>query len=142
MKKAILLISVFTILSCASDRNVPRNAMLHSEELETIAGKIFPLFDYEIEIGENYLDSLPLTKKEIRLLKYKLKCPEIYINYDEKPNENIDSLVVFKSGGYWAKQRQVIIDMRKKPRTTLPCDCPAIKNRTYYKTDKAIIPIS
>ncbi|WP_330443555.1 hypothetical protein [Flavobacterium sp. C4GT6] len=142
MKKVISLIAVFILVSCASDRNVPRNAMIHSEELETIANKIFPLFDYEIEIGENYLDSLPLTKKEIRLLKYKLKCPEIYINYDEKPDENIDSLVVFKSGGYWVKQRQVIIDMRKKPRTTLPCDCSAIKNRTYYKTDKAIIPIS
>lgn len=139
--RKVLILTGFLFISCATDKNVHLNAFKHANELETIAGKIYPLFDHEMDVSMAFLDSLPLTKNEKRLVKRKLKSEVIYVNYAENIDKNIDSIVVFRSGGVWQRMRGVIVDMRKEPRDSLPCNCPAINNRVYFKTEKADIPL-
>jgi len=142
MKKVLILILCVVLnFGCATEKRTVDTVMMHDEAIEAIAKKLFKRHFTETLYTTNELSG-DLTKKELRLLKNKLRCEKIYLFYNPAETPNADSLVIFTRGGTWAKEHTVVVDMRKRPRPFPPAGLTKLTNKIYYRSVQAVIPIS
>ncbi len=140
MKKTLLLLIAFMLLSCSAERNIVDTIAVHSDEIEAVSKRLFNRHFTETAYMIDEIDS-DITKKEKRLLK-DLKCQEVYLIYETTDPKAVDSLVVFTRDRTWQKEYTVVVDMRKKPRKSLPGGLVKLAGRVYYRSVQAVIPIS
>ncbi len=141
MKKILLLISGIILFSCASERHIVDNVARHDDDIEKIANTLFRRHFTETGLNINEIAS-DICKKEMRMLKHSLKCRQIFLIYESPEPNAADSLVIFTRGGTWEKEHSVVVDMRKKPRTSLPAGLIKLTKKIYYRNVQAVIPIS
>jgi len=141
MKKALLFLSLFALLSCSSEKHITDTVVTHEAEINAVAKKLYRRHFTETIAGLNDFEN-DLTKKEMRLLKYKLRCEEVQLIYESEDLQNADSLVVFTRGGTWENEHTVVVDMRKVPRKTIVPGLIKIMERIYYRKVAATLPIS
>ncbi|MEL1243104.1 hypothetical protein AAEO56_02425 [Flavobacterium sp. DGU11] len=139
MKKSAWLILIsFVLLSCASEKHIVDAIVTQNDEIEAVARKLFKRdFTEALYSIDEIKDDV--SKKEMRLLKDRLKCEDIFLIYDKDSLSIADSLVVFTRGGTWDKEHTIVVDMRKKPRQSLPYGLMNLKGRVYYRNVKSTI---
>lgn len=141
MKKLFIVLLVLSLLSCASERQIVDTVALHDADIEKIANTLYRKHFTETGLGINDIEN-DISKKEMRLLEQHLKCEKVFLIYESPAQNAADSLVIFTRGGTWEKEHTVVVDMRKKPRESLPEGMMKLTKRIYYRNVKATIPIS
>ena len=142
MKNAVILVVMLLMISCSTERKMAEVTATNTNEIEALAKKLFNRHFTDTNFMISRLDDWEITRRERRLLTKKLKSLKIYLKYKQQDPAIIDSIVVFTRGGIWVKEHTLFIDMRKKPRGFLSNEFIKISDRIYYRTVKAMIPIS
>ncbi|HEV2482063.1 MAG TPA: hypothetical protein VGS79_20500 [Puia sp.] len=136
---ALVLLTIF-FLSCSKELYTAKQVNENHGQIDAIAGKLFATFTEQTFIGPKQLDSLGLSDADIRLLKYKIKCPYVQLIYSGKLLAVFpaDSIVIFTRSGLniLGNEQDIIVDMRRPVRDSI--QVPTGQFDKYYRIRKGI----
>ena len=132
--KVLLLLFAYIFLSCSAEQHTVDGAIMNKKEIMAISTKLFLQGNDTWELPFRDINKLDLTDSEKKLLR-RLHYTDAALVYEDIFNEGNDSIVIFLHNSSIAHQHSIYIDMKKRPRKTMPDGCKRILERIYY--DKA-----